>query len=270
MKWVVLFSVVIVCISACTINHRLYSSTQVNNPSLESKNDYSVNLSYSNPSGFDFNGGYAITDRWAIIGGLYSYKNKDQEENFFLFSSDHDSSSLSYKHKGFHIGTGIFIPLSKTPSIFLSFFSGYTNGSFEMREVLYNNNATIPKLNFYKSDINRWFLQGALNLYFPSVHQSFITRLNYVGYGNVVTDYTANEQSAYNLPPVVYPKWSTFLDFSFDTKIFFSKEQRLGLQIFGIATGRLNRKEHNFNYYPFRLGAGIVLKSPFKKTESKK
>lgn len=268
MKYIFIFILTIILFSSCTIERRLYSPTQVNSPCVEEKSDYSASLSYSSPSGFDFNGGYAITNRWAVIGGLYTYKNKDQEENNNLFSQNRDSSLLLYKHTGFHIGTGVYIPLSKDNKLatFISFFGGYTKGSFEMQESFYEVSptpSTSPKLNFYKSDINRWFIQGSINLSDRFFHQSFITRFNYVGYNNINTDYTANEQVSFNLPDVGYPKWSSFLDFSFDTKIFFSKEQRLGLQFFGTVSTRLNSEDYNFYYYPFRMGVGIVLKSPF-------
>lgn len=268
MRYVFITILTIVFFASCTIERRLYSPTQVNNPCLEGKNDYSVSLSYSSPSGFDFNSGYAITNRWAVIGGLYTYKNRDREENNYLFSQNRDSALLLYKHKGFHIGTGVYIPLSKEKKLAtsISFFGGYTKGSFEMQESLYEVSptpSTLPKLNFYKSDINRWFLQGSISLSDNFIHQSFITRFNYVGYNNINTDYTANEQVSFNLPDVGYPKWSSFLDFSFDTKIFFSKERNFGVQFFGTVSTRLNRKDFNFYYYPFRGGIGIILKSPF-------
>ena len=113
MRYLFITILTIVFFASCTIERRLYSPTQVNNPCLEEKNDYSVSLSYSSPSGFDFNSGYAITNRWAVIGGLYTYKNRDREENNYLFSQNRDSALLLYKHKGFNIGTGVYIPLSK-------------------------------------------------------------------------------------------------------------------------------------------------------------
>lgn len=273
MKYIFILILTVVLYSACTIQRKLYSPTQVNNPSLEKKNDYSASLSYSSPSGFDANGGYAITNRWAIIGGLYAYKNRDKEENYYLFSQNRDSSLLKYKHSGFHFGTGFYFPLSKkrTPPG-VSFFAGYTKGNFEMQETFYEISPTpsaSPKLNFYKSDINRWFLQGSIHLYDRIVHQSFITRFNYVGYNNMNTDYTANEQVSFHLPDVGYPKWSSFLDFSFDTKIFFSTKQQIGLQLFGTVSTRLNREDFSFYHYPFRGGIGIIFKSPFVPKQKK-
>jgi len=273
MKYIFVLITLFILFTGCDIQRKIYSSTQVNNPSLEGKGDYSVSLTYSLPPGFDLNTGYAITNRLAVIGGVFTYKNSDQEESYYLFSANRDSSSLLYKHKGFHIGTGILIPLSQQKSsLFLSFFAGLTKGSFEMRESFYEtapNPGVTPRFNFYKSNINRWFVQGSLNLYHPLIHSSFSSRLNYAGYGNTRTDYDLNQQVSFNLPPNGYPKWSSFLDFSFDTKIFFSKNPMFGLQLFGTATTRLNREEFNFYYYPFRAGIGIVVKSPFS-TQLKK
>jgi hypothetical protein len=273
MKYIFILLVLPAFFSNCNIERKLYSPTQVNNPSLKTKKDYSLSLAYGTPSGFDFNAGYAITNRLAVIGGAYTYKNRDQEESYSIFSSQRDSSILVYKHNGFHAGAGFYLPLSKeTPSEFVAFFIGYTKGSFEMHEKLYDlsNTPPSPKLNFYKSDLDRWFIQGGFNSYHGIFEFSFITRFNYAGYNNVTTDYDDNQQYSFSLPPNAYPKWSSFLDFSFDTKIFFSKNKVFGLQLFGTGTTRLNRKDFNFYYYPLRLGFGIVLKPPLNNQQLKK
>jgi hypothetical protein len=253
--------------SCSIIQRKIYAPTQTNTPSLQEKNDHSFSVTVSTPSGFDLNGGYALTNRLAIIGGLFSYRNRDSEERFSIFSTARDSSLLLYKHKGFIAGIGSYFPLlHDKSSLFLSFFGSYTSGSFEMNETLFTNTnpSSSPKLNFYKSDIKRWALQGSLHFYTKNIHQTLTTRYNHAGYFNVHTDYTSSEQTAYNFPPLAYPKWSSFLDFAFDTKIFFSQNQKLGLQVFGSATARVNEKDYDFYHYPFRLGAGLVLKSPFK------
>ena len=259
--------------SCSTIKRKLYSPTQVNNPSLRTKNDYNVSASASVPLGFDLNAGYAITNRLAVIGGLYNYKNNDYEEGYSLVSSNRSSSNLRYKHKGFHVGAGIYLPVShNNTSTFVSFFGGYTKGDFEMNETLSEEApvAAAPKINFYKSNIDRYFLQGSFNLYLPHIHQSFILRYNRVLYDNVITDYDNEQQFSFNLPPKVYSKWSSFLDLSFDTKIFFSKQQRIGLQVFGTMATRVNRKEYNFYINNFRAGIGLVFKSPEIKRKIKK
>jgi hypothetical protein len=252
----------------CTIDRKLYSPTQVNNPSLKAKNDYSLSIAYSAPPGFDLTSGYAITKRLAIIAGAYSYKNRDKEVAFTIFPSHEDSSVLVYKHNGFHAGAGIYFPLSKkNQSEFLSFFGGFTKGNFEMREKFYDltNNPTTPVLNFYKSDLNRWFLQGSINAYYGIFDISFITRFNYAGYTNVTTDYNNDQQHSFSLPPNGYPQWSSFLDFTLDAKAFFLKNNAIGLQFFATTATRLNKKDNDFFFYPYRLGMGIVLKKPVSK-----
>lgn len=254
--------------SSCTIERKLYSPTQINNPSLQEKNNYSISTTISTPTGFDINGGYAITNRFAIIAGVFNYRNNDNQQSFSIFSGNRDSSLLTYKHKGFHAGAGLYFPLSENKSSeFFAFFGGYTKGNFEMREKLYDltSSSRTPKLNYYKSDLNRWFLQASINSYRDVVHFSLITRFNYVAYKNVNTDYDNNQQQEINLPPYGYPEGSSFLDFSFDTKIFFSKEQKAGLQIFSVITTRLNKKDFDFYIYPFRMGIGLFLNSPFTK-----
>jgi hypothetical protein len=226
-------------------------------------------MSYSAPSGFDFTGGYAITKRIAVMGGAYSHKNTDTEKEYSLFSSSNASSTLWYRHKGYHYGAGAYFPLSKkNTETIISFFGGYTRGSFRMDEHLIENTTTpapssTTKINFYKSKISRYFIQGGINYYNKNYEIAFISRYNYVGYTNVITDYTTDEQHSYRLPILGYPKFSQFLDIALDSKFFLTSNPRIGLQIFGSITPRLKRRDFNFDHYPFRLGIGIVFKNPF-------
>jgi hypothetical protein len=262
-------------IGCSSIQRKIYAPTLVNNPSLRAKNDYSVSGVISTPTGFDLNGGYAITNRLAIIGGLFIYNNKDKEENYnYFFSETYLLSRLQYKHKGFHVGAGTILPLTKKQTTdYASFFCGYTLGGFEMQESLYGDNSTstpAPQKNFYKSNISRWFVQGSINHYNNLQQLSFIARVNYVGYSNVHTDYTPIEQEAYHFPQLGYPKWSAFLDIAGEKKIFFSKKQNIGLQISASTTLRLNKEYYNFFFYPFRLGIGVVYKSSLKRKPARK
>lgn len=262
----IFFTLCLLC-SCAIIERRIYAPTQINTPSLQKKNDHNFSASVSTPSGFDLNGAFALTNRLAIIGGVFNYKNKDGEKDYSIFSTQRDSSLLTYKHRGFHIGAGGYFPLTKftSSSLSLSFFGTFTKGDFEMTESLFTTaNPGVEKKNFYNSDIKRWALQSSLHFYSKHIHQAITTRYNYVGYFNVETDYTSAEQFSYNLPPDAYSRWSSFIDFGFDTKIFFSEKQKLGLQIFGNVTARVNDKDDDFYHYPFRIGAGLVVKSPFK------
>lgn len=271
-KYTCIFFIVFL-FSCSSIDRKLYSSTQVNNPSLKQKNDHSFAVAYSTPSGFDFNGGYAITNGLAIIGGAYSHRNKDKEEEFhFIFSGDNASSSLLYRHKGFHGGAGIFSPLSKKKSPgFVAFFAGFTKGNFRMDERYFDNtdSTSLPRITFYKSNIGRYFLQGSITAYPGNAELSFSTRYNYVVYGNVITDYSLAEQDSYNLPTIGYPASSQFLDLAFDSKIYFSAERQFGLQIFGSITPRLKKRDFDFRYYGARIGLGLVVKNPFKSNSKK-
>jgi hypothetical protein len=264
----VYFTLFIFC--SCTIQRRLYSPTQINNPSLQQKKDHSFSLTYGGPSGFDFTGGYAITNRLAIIGGLYTYRNNDHQTENTLFSDITADAKLLYKHKGFHGGLGFYFPFSKKEkSTYASFFAGYTKGNFSMDEhnieTDNSNGTTTTNDYFYKSDIGRYFLQGAFNAYMDRFEISLLTRYNYVTYTGVTTNYSTTDQTDFNLPPLGYSKNSQFLDFGFDSKYFFSEDRRFGLQLFCSGAARLNRKEFNFYYYSFRYGLGFVFKNPFQK-----
>lgn len=263
----VFFILCMLC-SCAVIERKLYAPTQINTPSLKEKNDHNFSLSVSSPPGFDFHGSYAITNRLAIVGGLFSYRNKDEEKGYYIFSSDRDSTLLLYRHKGFHIGAGGYFPLTKEKSsaLFISVFGTYTGGDFKMNETLFSTaNPGVAKKNFYTSTINRLALQSSLHFYTTQFHQALTVRYNSVSYSNVQTDYTVNEQQSYSLPPLGHSRWSSFLDLGFDSKIFFSKEERLGIQVFGAVAVRLNDRDFDFDYYPLRVGIGLVANSPFRK-----
>ena len=268
MKYCFVYLVLISLCSCKAIDRKIYSPTPINCPSLKQKNDHSFSATFSLPSGFDFNGGYAITNRLAVIGGIYLHKNKDNEEAYSIFSRYSASSSLLYRHKGFHGGAGTYFPLSKTNESFISFFGGYTKGSFQMDEKLieyFEDSTTSAKKNFYKSDISRYFLQAGLGFYEKKFELSIVTRFNYVGYSDVTTNYDSTDQYHHNLPDIAYPAFSQFLDLGFDSKFFLDNKRRIGLQIFASATARINRRDYNFYHYPFRMGIGIIVRNAFKK-----
>lgn len=237
----------------------------ITNPSLQEKNDFSVNASIGEPKGFDINGGFAITDHFAVIAGLYTHKNKDVEINGGFFSSGYDSSNLVYRHNGFTIGAGSYFPLGQQGSTaYMSFFGGLNKGKFRMNENFYEISPNpSSKVNQYTSNLNRWFLQGSLNLYGNRVESSITTRLNVVQYKNVVTDYTNDELTNFRLPPMVSKGGNTFIDFAFDFKAFYSPEIRLGVLFYFVASTRLgegndpNNTKSFYYCYPYRIGAGI-------------
>ena len=133
----------------------------------------------------------------------------------------------------------------------------------------FEDSMTATKNNFYKSDISRYFLQCGFGFYEKKIELSIVTRFNYAGYSDVITDYDSIDQYHYNLPDIAYPAFSQFLDFGFDSKFFLDDKSRIALQIFVSATARLNRRDYNFYHYPFRMGIGIVVRNPFKKQDKK-
>ncbi len=257
-------------LTSCVIRRKLYSSTQVNNPSLQQKNDHSFAVGFSSPSGFDFNGGFALTNRLAIIAGAYTHRNNNQQTATNLFSDITTNASLLYRHKGYHGGIGFYFPLSKKNSSYASFFGGYIKGNFRMDEdgtETDNSTGMVSTRNFfYKSDLGRYFFQGAFNSYIDRFEISLLSRYNYVEYNNVTTNYSPSEQQEFSLPGLGYSKNSQFLDFAFDSKYFFNDSKKVGMQLYGSLTARLNQKEINFPYYVTRFGVGIVVKNWFNKS----
>src|ERR1044072_9114313 len=109
MRWLLIIAIFI--FSSCQIERKIYSPLPLNNPSVERKNDFSVNASVSSPKGFDFQGGYAVTDHLALLAGAYTHQNKDRETSVEFFSNQYDSSNLNYHHHGFTLGPGVYFPV---------------------------------------------------------------------------------------------------------------------------------------------------------------
>jgi hypothetical protein len=275
MKW---FLLIAICfLASCHIERKIYSPLPVNNPSVQKKNDFSVNATISEPKGFDMNGGFAITNHMAIIAGAYTHKNKDREEKHG-FTNQYDSSNLLYRHNGFTIGAGAFFPVfGKQSRSYLSFYSGINSGSFKMNEEFYRISpvpSASPMVNAYKSRLHRYFLQGSLSYYGDQVEASLNTRYNLVEYKKVTTDYTDNQLTEYQLPPFVSRRFNSFIDFSVDLKVFFSRNPRWGLQLFSLVSMRTNKYEFTganrfYYYYPFRAGTGIFFRGFSGKSNGK-
>jgi len=269
MKYLPIFLLLVFC-SCKTIERKLFSPTAINNPSLQKQGDHSFSATFSSPSGFDVSGGAALTNRLAVIGGAYAHKTDDFEEQSSIFDDPDEGASakLLYRQKGWHGGMGVYFPLSKKSNEnFASFFGGYSNGNFRMDERYYQ--AVTPtesaaRVSFYKSNIRRYFLQGSFTEYSKYSDFSFTFRYNNVEYSDIITDYTPEQQKDFSFPGLGYSRFSQFLDFGFCGKFFIPDSPWMGFQVFGSATARLNREDHNFYHYPFRFGFGLVVKNPFK------
>lgn len=118
---------------------------------------------------------------------------------------------------------------------------------------------------FYKSDIGRYFLQGAFNAYTGRFEMALSIRYNYVTYSNMTTNYSSDLQFENRLPPNGYSRNSQFLDVGFEGRYFFTDGRKFGMMLYAQGTTRLNRKEFDFDYYGYRFGFGLLVKNPFKK-----
>src|SRR5688572_6008285 len=273
MKWFSILSLIFF-ISSCTIVRRIYTPLPVNNPSLKAKNDFSVSATYSEPNGLDINGGYAISNRLAIIAGGYTHKTGDIQH--YWFNNVHDSSNLIYRDNGFTIGAGTYFPIADSKNFF-SGFAGLSTGDFKMTEDFYaiSPNASHFFYN-YKSRLNRYFVQGSFNHYGGVLEISLNLKLNLVEYKNVTTDYSDNQLQNYYLPPFDARRINSFLDMGIDIKGYISQNPRIGIHYFAVGTNRLNNEELLVNghgyyaYYGLRTGIGIIISkgSPKEKTNN--
>ncbi len=263
MKWTLF--IFILFVSSCTIERKIYSTLPVNNPSLQDKNDFSATASASAPGAFDFNVGFALTNRFAVIGGTYFHRNKDPE--YGRMGGSRQSADLLYRHSGITAGAGFFFPATRRRNAdYFSFYTGINRGVFKLDEVLteYETNISNPvsvDTNFLKSSLNRYFLQGSFNHYGRNGELSFTSRLTWADYTKIITDYTNDQLYDNRLPPYQVPRTGLYLDIAFDARVYFSQHLPVGLLFFSQLSMRTNEGSRNYFYYPGRIGAGLFLRT---------
>lgn len=199
---------ILIFLSACQTPRYIYSPSAPNNPFLTEKGESKLSASISGGNrrtfdpggkngGFDIQGAYAITDKWAVTAG-YSYrKEKDIYDharyNFF------DSSVINYKRKLVEFGAGMFLPLDKEKKCYFTFYSGLGFGKFSFVDngiedpgIFYNRN--------HKSNVFKFYFQPAFN-FIPGEYfrLSVGGRCSFVNYSGITTSYTAPEIDYYGL-----------------------------------------------------------------------
>ena len=204
-----LFAIVLLlCITSCSSNRYIYSASPANNSYFQKKGESKLAAYYSSSNdntsakefanGWDLQGAYAIGDHWALTASYYNRKERDVY-NYYRYRNPFDSSVVKYKRNLFEMGGGYFISLNQKKTITVNLFGGAAFGKFSFDDNGLDGTMATYSRN-HSSNITKWFFQPSIN-FMPGryVRFSFILKSSYVHYGNIQTNYTANELQYFNL-----------------------------------------------------------------------
>jgi hypothetical protein len=194
------FVLLITLFASCTTpKYYIYSPSPPVNPFFKHQGDskLSANISAAsgtNVPGGDFQAAYAFTDHFAVTGA-YSMRN---EKDFYWsngYSSAADSITNRYRRRIGEIGAGYFTPIDSRQNATFNIYGGYSWGNFSLTEkgkddqnILYNRS--------FKADVRKWYIQPSIHLMPGHVFRvGFVSRLCFVNYNNIVTDFTNTESN---------------------------------------------------------------------------
>jgi hypothetical protein len=201
--------IITITLSCCTSRRYIYSASPANNPYFSKKGQSQLSALYSSSGGnrdastdgyargADLQGGYSISDHWALTAGYFNRNEKDVYD-YYTSNTSLDSSIVTYKRNLLDLGAGYFFPLDQRKDIMLNIFAGLGFGKFSFDDIGKLNGANYNR--YHNSSITKWFIQPAINFTTgPYFRAAVIFRSSFVHYGNIQTSYTASELRDFSL-----------------------------------------------------------------------
>lgn len=144
--------------------------------------------------GFDVQGAYAITGKFAVAASYYSRKEKDriQAGNITPLVSD-----VQYKRSGWELGGSFFLPLDRHSHSFFHLDAGVGQTRNQFVDA-----GTFDSLGLTRNYANRnfrYFLQPGLYTGRGPVAFGMGFRLGWTHFSHITTSYTPAEMQAYKL-----------------------------------------------------------------------
>lgn len=205
---------VIIC--SCNTPRYIYSPAPANTPFFTGKNESKLAAYISGGDGtrrgldsgsvikprnygFDLQGAYSITKHFAITADYFQRRERDVYAKYVESSYNYfDSSVIRYNRRLWNVGIGYFTALDKRNTLTFNLYGGVGFGKFSLAD-----NGLIASALYsreHTSDITKWYIQPSLH-FIPERYFSIglVTKFSFVHYGNIITSYTAEEQSYYSL-----------------------------------------------------------------------
>lgn len=252
-------------LASCYSPRYVYSPAAVNVPVFTKKGDSKIAAWYSNSTfggndvkqlynyGFDVQAAYAISSHWLLMVNQTNRYEKTAS-NFTSFNLD--SSTIRYKRYLTEIGGGYFSPVKKSSKVFVQLTGGMGFGKFS-----FDDNGRYANSGFYsryhQTRVLKFFLQPTMQVrYNKHFNHAFVSRVSFINYHGVKTNYTNAEQQQYLLQDLTTTT-RVFWEPAIINNFSFAKLPAIqfGLQ-FGIAA--LISKQF-VDYRSLNIAAGVVL-----------
>ncbi|MBS1510111.1 MAG: hypothetical protein JST86_04675 [Bacteroidetes bacterium] len=206
-----------VLMSSCYTPRYVYSPAAHNVPVFTQKGEtklaanYSVNLNDNTVKenvptkqkarGYDLQSAVAVTNHWAIQGNFYHRK----ERNAGDFDNNlKDSVVINYTRNLGEVGIGYFHGLAQNQLAVAQIFVGMGWGKFSFTDNGRDQN-NVYRSRYFSSGVTKVFIQPSFTI--RSRHQfaaSLSSRVSFIWFHHIQTDYNAAEMSNYNLDSLNY------------------------------------------------------------------
>lgn len=158
------------------------------------KNNLTTVGKLNSGNGADLEAAYAVTNHWAVQAA-YTIRH---EKNYADFNINRaDSSLITYRRNGAEFGIGYYTSIDKRRASFFQLFGGVGLGRSSFSDKYFTGNMAARN---FTMDITRLYIQPAIMIKYGDVFaSSFSSRVSFVYFKNVKSDYTAEELLRYQL-----------------------------------------------------------------------
>lgn len=204
-----LFVLAMLILSSCTQPRYVYNQparnlhyfTEANQLKLTgswatgpSRSDGSTDKKYNN--GYDFQGAYALSHHWAVMGSFYNRKEQDVIKH--PDRSLPRSSTITYKRSGYEIAGSYFRPFDPGKSSFFCIDGGlgFAKNSHEDYGTIFDS---LGMTRNYQNNMSRFFIQPGVYTGPGAFQAGMGLRLQWQFFNNVKTTYTPQELTVFSL-----------------------------------------------------------------------
>ena len=269
--WILMIAVSVMLVSCYTPRY-MYSPTAQNVPILVKAGDsklaaaYSTDLSWlptdngsndnsnDRSNGFDLQGAVAVTNNFALQAN-YAKRTEYNNDN----ENYRDSSGIRYNRRLAEFGLGYFNSIHRNDKVLFQVFAGMGTGrsSFTDKGMDFNN---VFYERHHQADMLKVYVQPAI-IFRP--RENFVlsvsSKLNFINFRNIKTDYTDAELNTYQLNDLPHSS-RTFWEPAFTNSFGFNKLP--GVRFEYQFSAALQVDERHIDYRSFNFGIGMMLDIP--------
>lgn len=257
---------------SCYTPRYVYSPSAHNVPVFTKKGDsklafnYSVNIADNTVKdnvstkqkarGYDIQAAYAVTNNWAV---QLNYFNRTERNAGDFDNNVLDSVVVNYKRNLTELGVGYFTSLTDNKKSMLQIFGGVGIGKIYFTDNGRNQN-NVYRSRYYDANITKLFIQPVITVGSKNKFAgSFSSRVSFIFFKNIHTDYTAIELDNYKLDSLNYHP-SVFWEPAITNTFGFKKLPGIALEF---QLGFAFLVSHRFvDYRAFNFSAGLLFDLP--------